>query len=64
MKEGVCMVRSVCCPQLTTPSLHVVKEWVGSQGGLVVINHVSHLCDPGSTLTLGHMWAEFQLISM
>ena len=28
----------------------------GSQGGLVVINRASHLCDPGSTLALGCMY--------
>ena len=35
-----------------------------SQGGLVVINRASHLCDPGSTLASGRMWAEFQSISI
>ena len=34
-----------------------------SQGGLVVINRASHLCDPGSILASGRMWAEFQSIS-
>ena len=33
------------------------------QGGLVVINHASHLRDPSSTLASGHMWAEIQSIS-
>ena len=28
----------------------LVNGLTGSQGGLVVINHASHLCDPGSTL--------------
>ena len=27
-------------------------------GGLAVINRASHLCDPGSTMASGHMWAE------
>ena len=27
-----------------------------SQGGLVVINHASHLCDRGSTLASGHIF--------
>ena len=39
-------------------------EVLGSQGGLVVINRASHLCDPGSTLASGRMWAEFQSISI
>ena len=37
----------------------IAPKW-GSQGGLVVINHASHLCDPGSTLASGRIWAEFQ----
>ena len=37
---------------------------MGSQGGLVVINHASHLCDPGVTSGSGRMWAEFQSISI
>lgn len=32
-------------------------ENLGSQGDLVVINHASHLCDPGSILASGNMWA-------
>ena len=28
----------------------------------MVINHASHLCDPGLTLASGRMWAEFQSI--
>ena len=35
-----------------------------SQGGLVVINRASHLCDPGSILASGRMWVEFQSISI
>ena len=34
-----------------------------NQCGLVVINRASHLCDPGSTLASGLMWAESQSIS-
>ena len=36
---------------------------LGSQGGLVVTNPASHLCDPISTLASGRIWAEFQSIS-
>ena len=32
-------------------------------GGLAAINRASHLCDLGSTLASGHMWAEIQSIS-
>ena len=38
--------------------------YAGSQGGLVVINCASHLCDPSSTLASGRMWADFQSISI
>ena len=31
----------------------------GRQGGLVVSNRTSHLCDPGSTLASGRMWVSF-----
>ena len=41
-----------------------MNRTLGSQGGLVVINRASHLCDPGSTLASGRMWAEFQSISI
>ena len=41
-----------------------VVMYMGSQGGLVVINRTSHLCDPGSTLATGRMWAEFQSITI
>ena len=38
-------------------------ENLGSVGGLVVISHASHLCDPGSIMASAHMWAELQSIS-
>ena len=33
-------------------------------GGLAAINRASHLCDPGSTMASGPMWAEIQSISI
>ena len=41
----------------------VLKGAVLSQSPLVVIKRASHLCDPGSILASGRMWAEFQSIS-
>ena len=36
----------------------------GSQSNLSVISRASHLCDQGSTLAPGGMWAEFQLCQL
>ena len=36
----------------------------GSQDGLADSKGASHLCDSGSTLVPGGMWAEFQSISI
>ena len=58
--EIVTGIRSLQAKCLLTRCLTLI---MGSQGGLVVINRVSHLCDPGSTLASGRMWAEFQSIS-
>ena len=33
-------------------------------GGLAAINRASHLCDPGTTMSSGHMCAEMQSISV
>ena len=46
--------------QRANQSIWLKAMWEVSQGGLVVIN----LCDPGSTLALGGLWAEFQSISI
>ena len=50
--------------RVSKPPCSSVGGGGGGQGGLVVINRASHLCDPGSTLALGRMWAEFQSISI
>ena len=54
--------KSKSCLHLIAKSKN--KVIMGNQGGLVVINHASHLCDPGSALASGRMWAEFQSISI
>lgn len=56
----ICKIRKIwggCIP------FFMIRLQTGSQGVLVVMNRASHLCEPGSTLASGHMWAEFQSIS-
>ena len=62
--------REVKCNNAVLSNVHTLRAFrsccqlVGSQGGLVVINRASHLCDSGSTLASGRKWVEFQSISI
>ena len=59
-----CHKRSFNLSPLNQPKLATLSKYFTLTPHDLVINCAFHLCDPGSTLASGRMWAEFQSISI